>query len=259
MKKKKYLVAVGVCLIFHSFLLAQVDSTVVLPPISADRPDQTESANLVPKGYMQMEFGFGIEDTDPGFIYVYPNSLLKFGVNDNFELRLIAQYITIQDEDESELSGFLPIAVGIKSRLTEQQGVWPKVSFLGHLRIPGVVSDDFESTYLAPDLRLAFQHGISDFFSVSYNIGVIWDGDDPEPFFIYSLSPGFSFKRLGVFMEGYGFLPQRRNQDIQFRVDAGLTFLIGNDFLLDVSVGKGITDNAPESFVSTGFSYRFKL
>jgi hypothetical protein len=46
---------------------------------------------------------------------------------------------------------------------------------------------------------------------------------------------------------------------MELRADAGLTYLIGNNFQLDFSAGQGITDNAPERFVAFGFSYRFPL
>ena len=236
------------------------DSMKTMDPIRADRPDQSESSYLVPKGYAQMELGFSITDTDPGFIYAYPSALWKYGLTDNFELRLITQYITIQKSPNADQNGFLPLAVGFKSKLSNQKGILPKVSFLGHLRLPGVVSDEFEITYLAPELRLAFDHQVSDFFNVGYNVGLLWNGADSEPLVLYTLTTGFSLtRRLGIFGEIYGATPQRDSESLPLNVDAGITYLIGNNFLLDVSASKGITDNADFSYVSAGFSYRFKL
>lgn len=240
----------------------QTDSVKIMDPIQTDRPDHSETPFLVPKGYFQMEHGFSIEDTDPdqaGFVYTYPSSLWKYGVNDNFELRLITEYIT-RTAPEPDLNGFLPIAVGFKTKLAEQHGILPKISFLGHLTFPGIVTEDFEITYFAPDLRLAFSHGISDFFSVSYNVGAEWEGENAEPDFIYSLSTAFSLtNRLGLYIEGYGSTPQREDDTMELRADAGLTYLIGNDLLLDISAGKGITDEATEEYVAFGISYRFRL
>ena len=95
---------------FGLTLSAQTDTifigtdTVVteMLPIQADRPDQTETPYTVPKGYAQMEFGFSITDTEPGFIYTYPAALWKVGVTNNFELRLITNYVTIQKEPKSK-------------------------------------------------------------------------------------------------------------------------------------------------------------
>jgi hypothetical protein len=263
---KSILVSLFVMVGFTTFLHSQADTTMVadsmakMDPIRADRPDQTESAYLVPDGYFQMELGFSITDTDPGFLYAYPSALWKYGLNDNFELRLITQYITIQREPNPDQNGFLPLAAGIKARLSEQKGILPKMSFIGHIRVPGVVSDEFESTYLAPDLRLAFDHQVSDFMSIGYNAGLFWDGEDPEPFFTYTFTTGFNItKRLGIFGEVYGATRQRDQEPMELYVDAGLTYLIGNNLLLDVSASQGITDNARLRYVSAGFSYRFKV
>lgn len=236
------------------------DSMKVMDPIRADRPDQTETSFLVPKGYFQAELGFSITDTDPGYIYAYPAALWKYGLTDNFELRLITNYITIQKDPNPDQNGFLPIAAGFKAKLSEQKGILPKMSFIGHLRLPGVVSEEFETTYLAPELRLAFDHIISDVFNVGYNVGLFWDGEDAEPLVLYTLTTGIAIsKRLGIFGEVYGATPQRDSEDLPLYVDAGLTYLIGNNFLLDVSASQGITDNATLRYVSAGFSYRFKL
>ncbi len=241
-------------------VMTVADTTQPMASIRADRPDQTETSYLVPKGYFQMELGFSITEAEEGFIYNYPAGLWKYGLTDHFELRLITTYITIQDEPNPNQNGFLPLAVGLKSKLSEQKGILPKMSFIGHLRLPGIVSEEFETTYLAPELRLAFDHTVSDFFSVGYNVGLVWDGNDPEPYVLYTLTTGFAItNRLGLFAEVYGATPQRENDPPELYADAGLTYLIGNNFLLDVSASQGITDNAPLRYVSAGFSYRFKL
>ena len=61
---------------------------------------------------------------------------------------------------------------------------------------------------------------------------------------------------IGIFVEGYGRVPQQREDDNQLRMDAGLTYLINNDVQVDLSGGIGLTDNAPEKFVALGLSFR---
>ncbi len=246
-------------LVLAASAYAQVDTIVQIDPIATDRPDQTESASLVPKGYLQMEIGFGLIDGDPGKAYVYPNALLKYGVNENFELRFIGTYTTLKDDGQANINGFLPFALGFKTKFTEENGIWPKISLLGHFVLPGVVTEDLAVKNLAPDLRFAFQHSISDFFSLGYNLGVFWDGDNPEPYFIYSVAPGFSVGNFGFYVEGYGFIPQNTDRAVRFLADAGVTYLVNNDFQLDVSFGNNLTNNIVESYIALGFSYRFKV
>ncbi len=259
MKLKQFIWTLGVLMVSCS-LYAQKDTMMVMDPIQADRPDQTETAHLVPRGYFQMEHGFSIEETKPGFVYSYPSSLWKFGLTENFELRLVTHYTTIQRAPSPDQNGFLPIEVGFKSRLGEQKGVIPKMSFIGHLIFPGVVAEDFETTYFAPNLTLVFLNRVSDFFSIGYNAGIRWDGENAEPHFTYSLAPGIAISNnLGLYAEIYGSTPQREAGPIELRADAGITYLIGNDFMLDLSAGQGITEDAPERYVAFGISYRFKL
>jgi hypothetical protein len=245
--------------IITSQLHAQTDSLKLVAPIDVDRPDHSESATLVPKGYFQMENGFSIEDTDPGFLYTYPATLWKIGVSENFEFRVFTQYINIQHEPNPDVDGLLPIQVGLKAKLLDQKGIVPKAALLAHLSLPGIASKQFETTYFAPSFRLAFQHAI-DRFTVSYNVGAEWNGESPRPFFIYTFSLGANIiERLGAFVEVYGDVPQQIEDDFRHRLDAGLTYLISDDVLADVSGGIGLSDNAPEKYVAIGLSYRFKM
>lgn len=248
------------CFCYFFPLSAQNDSLKQVGPIETDRPDQTETASLVPKGYFQMENGFSIEDTEPGFVYTHPSTLWKIGVSDYFEFRVITEYINIQLDPNPKVDGLLPIQVGFKSRLLDQKGIIPKTSFLGHLSLPGLASEQFQQNYFAPALRLAFLHSIAERYSVSYNVGAEWDGETPRPEFIYSLAVGSGLiSGLSVYAEIYGGFPQQREEDNELRFDAGFTYLISNDVLADVSGGIGLSDNAPEKYIAVGFSYRFKL
>lgn len=243
-----------------TFLIAQQDTALLISPIEADRPDQTETASLVPKGYFQMENGFSIEDTEPGFIYTHPSTLWKIGVSESFELRVITEYINIQLDPNPNVDGLLPIKVGFKSKFFEQNGVIPKTSIIGHISLPGVASKHFQQTYFAPELRLAFQHSLGDRYAIGYNFGAEWDGETPRPDFIYTLSLGVGlFHGLSIYGELYGSMPQQLEDDADLRVDGGFTYLISNDVLVDISGGIGITDNAPEKYIAVGLSYRFKM
>jgi hypothetical protein len=67
------------------------------PEIVTDRPDQTEAPSLVPRGGLQVELGTSMENDEmDGVKYTnvtYSTALIKYGVNENFELRLITEYI----------------------------------------------------------------------------------------------------------------------------------------------------------------------
>lgn len=239
----------------QSYSQTDVQSTAEKDPIATDRPDQTETPSLVPKGMFQMENGFAFERTDDNANTIAsPSSLLKFGVNDHFELRLIAEYITYQTDfgDKSRLE---PMLIGLKVKLSEEKGVLPKTSFIAHLSLPFLSTEKFGDEGYAPEFRFTMQHTISDKIGLGYNLGAEWDGETTEPTFIYTLTTAFSVsEKAGVFIEVYGFSPEKDKADHRF--DGGFTYLLSNNFMLDVSGGAGITENAPDYFGSIGFSFR---
>jgi hypothetical protein len=229
-----------------------------LPPIATDRPDQTECPFIVPKGYFQAENGFFYEKISTNsHSTAYPSVLWKYGLSHNFELRLITEFVTEKELAQAKI-GISPITLGFKSSISEENGLLPKTSFIGHLTLPKLASKELRVQYYAPSFRFTMQHTLSDRVNLAYNLGAEWDGESPEPIFIYTLTSGFSVtKKLGTYLELYGFTPQYQQAD--HRLDGGFTYLLNNNWLIDLSSGIGLTSNAPQYFVSLGCSYRFKV
>ncbi len=227
----------------------------VLEPLQADRPDQTETPSIVPKGMFQAETGFTFQKNDANSkTNTLPSTLWKYGVNENFELRLITEF-TSETLNKQTTSGLNPILIGCKIKMFEEKGFWPKTSFIGHVLIPNAASSNFKTDYCAPEFRFVMQHTLSEKISFSYNLGAEWDGFLPEPTFIYTIASGYSFTdKLGAYVEVFGFAPQYETANHSF--DGGFTYLINNNFMVDLSSEVGITDNAPKHYVAVGFSFR---
>ena len=239
-------------LLFISFLHTAKAQT----SIQTDRPDQTETPFTVPSGYFQAENGFSYENILKGFTSVaHPSVLWKYGVSKNFEFRLITELVS-EKENAKTIIGFSPVLVGFKVNISEEKGFLPMTSFIGHIAIPKLASPDFKASYYAPSFRFTMQHTLSNRISLGYNLGAEWDGETPEPKFIYTLTTGFSLTdKLGSYIEMYGFVPQKNTAD--HLIDGGFTYLISNNIMIDISGGFGITDNAPKNYGAIGFSYRF--
>jgi Putative MetA-pathway of phenol degradation len=225
-------------------------------PIATDRPDQTESPFLTPAGYIQTEIGIAREKiANQVFNTQLPTILWKYGINKNVELRLITEANQAKIGSNKSF-GIVPTTIGIKAKLNEENGIWPEAAFIGHLEMPTAASKDFKATYYAPSFRFNFQHSLSSKTAFSYNLGAQWDGETPDPQFLYTGSLATSLtSKFGGFIELYGFAPQNSKADHRF--DAGLTYLVNNNAQIDVSAGFGITENAPKHFISCGYSFRF--
>lgn len=241
------------CLLLATLLKAQ--DKPQKKPIEADRPDQTETPSIVPKGMFQIETGFTYEKPGAGQkSYSIPSVLSKYGVNEHFELRLITELV-LEKTPVSENSGLVPIWVGCKITISDEQGIIPKTSFIGHIQLPNAASGVFKVDYFAPQFRFTMQHSLGERMTLSYNLGSEWDGMSAEPTFIYTLSTGYSFtEKLGGYAEVFGFAPQQAKASHQ--ADAGLTYLLSDNFMVDLSSGVGITASAPDFYVSAGCSFR---
>jgi len=235
---------------FSTFIYSQE-----IESIQADRPDQTETPAIVPEGMFQVETGFTFQkNNENSSTFSLPSTLWKYGINENFEIRLITEFIFEKTENE-KINGIAPFHLGFKTKLSEEKGIIPKTSFIAHISLPNAASTKFKTDYFAPEFRFAMQHTLSEKFSLSYNLGAEWDGFSAEPTFIYTLATGYSItKKLGSYIELFGFIPQNQKPNHSF--DGGITYLINNNFMLDLSSGFGVTDNAPKHYFAFGFSFR---
>jgi hypothetical protein len=230
------------------------------PDLVTDRPDQTEAPVLVPKGGLQVETGFIYEKDRAGDIstvnYTYNTTLVKYGVNEFLELRLSNEYLGQKTTlaEIRRVRGFSPLALGVKLKLADEKGAWPQAAFIGHINLR-TGSKEFNQDYTAADFRFTLAHTLSEKFSLSYNFGAEWDGETPEATFLYTLSVGYAASdRVGLFLESYSFFPEAEKAD--HRLDAGVTYKISPVVQWDVSAGIGLSENAPDSFLSTGISFR---
>jgi hypothetical protein len=247
----KYLVFIFFCCSID-FVFSQTISA-----IQTDRPDQTECPFIVPVKYFQIENGFAISNSQSGLItYNYPSSLLKYGVNEKFELRLVTEYNSFINGSDV-ISGIMPIKIGFKVNLCKERGIIPHTSFIGHLATSKIGYKAFHANYLAPLFRFTMQHTLSKSLTLGYNIGYEWSGESPNPELIYTITTGYNFTdKFGGYIELYNESEYEIFSGTKF--DGGFTYLISNDFMMDVSGGFEMSNYKTSNFLSLGFSYRLK-
>ncbi|HKK60012.1 MAG TPA: transporter [Salinivirga sp.] len=250
--------------LFFIVLAFVVQAQENVPVLITDRPDQTESSVTVPVKSLQIETGFMLanEQTDLFDLssITYNTTLLRYGLLDNFELRLGLEYleekVEFQDTDETDkANGFSPLYTGFKVKVADENGWLPEVAFLGGLILPFTADKAFKPEYVGGNMRLAFAHTLSERFSLGYNLGAEWSGNTAVPEYFYSLALGIGLAdALGMFVESYGTVPEK-GADAHL-LDAGFTYLVLPNFQLDISGGLGLNDAALDNFISFGLTYR---
>lgn len=261
LKRNKIKKVLVIALYFISFLGKAQEE---VPELITDRPDQTESAALVPVSSLQIETGFVMEndETDDAKYksWVYNTTLLRYGLLENFELRLALEYLEDREEIKNTdtvntISGWSPLYTGFKIKIHEEDGWKPDVVFIGGLVLPFTAHKDYKPLNTAACMRLAFAHTLSERFSLGYNLGVEWDGESSVPAYFYSLALGIGIlDNLGMFIESFGSLPEEG--DAEHLLDGGFTYLLLPNLQLDISGGIGINDASTDNFVGFGLSYR---
>lgn len=229
-----------------------------LPALITDRPDATESPNTVPQNYFQIETGLYYESFKQEGIQIktkgYNTTLLRYGILKNLEARAGWDFEEQKTENLNNVqSGFSPLLLGAKVAIGQEKGLLPTIGLLGHLYLPFSAGADYKPETTGVDFRFSFAHSLSENSSIAYNLGAEWMNDSPEAAYIYTLSYGCSFGKIGFYVEVYGDFPE--NSRANHYVDAGLTYLINKNIQWDATIGRSVTEGQ-DILLSTGISFR---
>lgn len=251
----KYIFTTTSLLLILNFAFAQ------LSPIDTDRPDQTESAFLVPKNWIQFETGFNYQENDNRLNeYLVPTLLVRYALSKIIELRLGAAmkrestiYIPVGTVNESGLD---VIELGAKFPLFSEKKLLPQTAFLFHVGISASSAPKFRPAKVPVNFRFSMQHTFSSNTSLAYNAGCEWDGFSNDPAYIYTLSLGNApSEKTYVYIESFGAL--RKSMSPEHNLDAGFAYLFTNHVKADISSGIGISKSAPKWYLAVGISARF--
>lgn len=244
-------------ILIAAFIAHSLYAQEILPvDLVTDRPDQTESAKVVPLKTLQIETGMVFEKDGDINNYAYNTTLLRYGLLDYIELRLGLEYLGEKNDVLSTThSGVSPLYLGFKIGLLEEDGWRPEIALMSGLVMPFTANKNFEPEHTAADMRIALSNTINHCISIGYNIGVEWDGNTSTPIYNYSIALGYSpLDKLGIFVESYGGFTENGNSI--HLLDGGFTFLILDNLQADIEGGFGLNDEALDYFIGFGLSYR---
>ena len=179
----------------------------------------------------------------------FNNTLLRFGLVENLELRLAFAYdrTDIKDSDV-HFQGMGDLQLGLKYRIAQGK---VEFAYLGHVVLP-TGHDDFTNGTTGFVNRILISHDLSETVSIGYNLGFNYF-DAENHGLTYTCSVGLPLAdKLGFFIEVYGDWPTF--DAFLVNADTGVTYLLESNLQLDLSFGLGLTEEF--NFVSAGVSWR---
>lgn len=230
-----------------------------------DRPTDSVSPLVVPKGSFQFETGYKYSrfDTEQGNLdeQSFPDFLFRYGLGEHFEARLFASGWNVTEVAGDSTTGFSDITVGTKIQLTKPRGRMSITSLLIDVSLPtGSASET--SDYVIPKVLLVGGYELSDRYSLTYNIGpsLVTFKEAGARETRWDLSYALAFAALArsninLFAELYGAVkegsaPETRNLQV------GTTIRVAPQFQLDFRVGTGLVSASPEWFAGAGLAFR---
>ena len=258
---------VTVCASSSSLAGAQEES----PPLVTDRPDQTESTAIVPKGSVQLEMGVK-QDADElaraeEVTDTFGSALLRIGLARKVELRLGWNGFGARDQRKGAVSkrrqGIRDANLGAKIHLAPEKGRRPGIAVIPGVSVP-VGNEELTSGGVDPGVLVAFNHTISDRVGLGYNGGLVFESNEPTggdrrtlSTWVYSIASGITLSEtLGTFVEVFGSTPASASGSTAVSFDTGLVWLARPNLQFDASAGLGLTDSATDWFVSVGLTVR---
>jgi hypothetical protein len=219
----------------------------------ADRPGFGESASVVDRWHVQLETGltWARVDRDTRALDL-PEALVRVGLGGSLEFRWLAPDWLRSARPGSEESGWTDTAVGLK---------WHFAAGGNDLSVRGTVYLPSGSTAWSdessdPEVAIAWSRELSAGWSLGATVGLRRFGSSATSV----LSPSLSIRHtLGSHASTFGEYGTSVGKGFRplHLVDLGRAWLPNRDTQLDLSVGLGLSDAAPDCFLGLGFSRRF--
>ncbi len=271
MKRTLGLTALSVIFLFSaSGALAQTPQTSQTPqaPIATDRPGLLLSSPTVGRGVFQVELGLpSVVLNESGETDVRATSLvalLRYGIGDDFELRLGAPVFNEVRTDFGPFRttdrGYGDLEVGAKWRVFTNEGSRPAFAL-----IPSVILPTGEEGFSAEDpvyqLNTMSEWGWTGGWGLSVLAGYLNgpSGDDRynQETFAVLVSRSLPSTPWNLYGEAAQVFTDLDGADDSSFLGAGVKYLVSNDVQLDLSFDHGLTDGAPDWLFGLGLAARF--
>ena len=238
--------------------------------ISPDRPGIAESSGVVGRGRAQIEVGVQQEARNDGIrrtrTLLVP-ALFRIGASEKVELRIEGDTYTreklSQPTGPGERSeGMAPTSLGLKARVADAVGGAKAPAAVIARFFPRSGTGNFKSAHATGDVRLVADFEVAPRWTFNPNIGIgAYEDDDQQRYTTGLLAGTLDYQAsqaVKLFIDSGVQFRERRHGKTGAIVDLGVTYLVGRDTQLDVSIGGRVTGiTFPRRLLSVGVSRRF--
>lgn len=236
--------------------LAQSGVRTDVPEIVTDRPDFTESSEVIPRGWLQFESGVSLEDDSAMRAFGAPAALLRIGLGHRAELRLGAEGFLSESVGDLRHSGRSDTEVGAKFKVFDQATRGFDFALLPIVSLPTGAAG-FSSGGVDPTLKVKWGRNLPSGFGLTGNVNVSSLSEDGSRFHQEAVSVSLGHDLAfgwGGYAEFYGFTKMSAVDGAGVTFNGGVSRLIGRRVQVDIEAGRGLTSAAADWFVGFGFA-----
>lgn len=231
-------------------------------PLSADRPDFTESPYTVDAGAVQLELSFVdyAKNGDEEAWTVAPANL-KLGLLNDVDLQFVFDPYVHVDDGTLTRDGFGDSQFRLKINLWGNDGGDTAFAFMPFIQMP-TASDDLGSDHVEGGLIFPFATDLAEGVGLGlmFETDFVYDEDDDgyDTEFIATGVLGFDVTdELGLYVEGIGIISTDSDVDFRSILGVGVTYGLTENMVLDAGVNIGLTGDADDVNLFTGLTVRF--
>ncbi len=239
-----------------SAAFAQAVTRTDVPEIVTDRPDFTESSEVIPRGWLQFESGVSLDADSAMRAVGAPAALLRIGLGHRAELRLGAEGFLSESVRDLRHSGRSDMEVGAKFKVFDQATRGFDFALLPIVSLPTGAAG-FSSGGVDPTLKLTWGRDLPSGFGLTGNVNVSSLSEDGSRFHQEAVSVSLGHDLAfgwGGYAELYGFTKMSAVDGAGVTVNGGVSRLIGRRVQVDIEAGRGLTSAAADWFVGFGFA-----
>ena len=235
---------------------AQTPAAPDVPEMVTDRPDFTESSEIIPFGWLQLESGVSLEGDASSRAFTAPSALFRLGLGHRTEFRFGAEGLVSESTGSVRQSGGSDLEVGAKIRILDADRAGIDLALLPMVSLPTGAAHLTSGGY-DPTLKITWARELPAGFGLTGNVNLSSLTEDGTRFHQEAISFSLGhdlFMGWGGYAEAYGFSKMSAAEGAGITVNGGVSRLIGRRAQFDLEAGRGVTSAAPDWFVGVGFA-----